>query len=83
MRRGELYRFRDPASVDGTGVVAFVVEFPPNGDGSQWVAVKWLGKHPSITWWPSLADLEEVYGHLGAAEVRWLDPDPFDTDGRT
>ena len=43
MRRGELYRYRDPSGVSGTGVVALVVEFPPNEDGHQWVAAKWLG----------------------------------------
>lgn len=80
MRRGELYRFRDPSGVSGTGVVALLVEFPPNDDGQQWVAVKWLGKHPSATFWTSVGDLLEVHGHLGASEIRWLDPDPFDFD---
>src|SRR5689334_15121865 len=43
MRRGELYNYRDPASIRGTGVVALLVEFPPTGDGHQWVAMQWLG----------------------------------------
>ncbi|WP_432877168.1 hypothetical protein ACQPYH_28180 [Kribbella sp. CA-245084] len=67
--------------MSGTGVVALVVEFPPNEDGQQWVAVKWLGRNPSLTFWPGVGDLLEVHGHLGASEIRWLDPDPFDPDG--
>lgn len=81
MRRGELYRYRDPSGVSGTGVVALVVEFPPNQDGQQWVALKWLGPNPSLTFWQGVGDLLEVHGHLGASEIRWLDPDPFDADG--
>ncbi|RZT17490.1 hypothetical protein EV649_5036 [Kribbella sp. VKM Ac-2569] len=80
MRRGELYRYRDPSGVSGTGVVALVVEFPPNEDGHQWVAAKWLGPNPCMTFWPGIAHLLEVHGHLGASEIRWLDPDPFDSD---
>ncbi|WP_202873713.1 hypothetical protein [Kribbella speibonae] len=83
MRRGELYRYRDPSGVSGTGVVALVVEFPPNDDGHQWVAAKWLGPHPCMTFWPSVGDLLEVHGHLGASEIRWLDPDPFEPDEDT
>ncbi|MFI5734988.1 hypothetical protein ACIA49_33055 [Kribbella sp. NPDC051587] len=80
MRRGELYNYRDPASIRGTGVVALLVEFPPTGDGHQWIAMQWLGKHPCLTFWPSIGDLLEVHAHLGAAEIRWFDPDPFDVD---
>ncbi|GAA1716470.1 hypothetical protein GCM10009745_76210 [Kribbella yunnanensis] len=80
MRRGELFRYRDPSGVRGTGVVGLVVEFPPNEDGLQWIALKWLGKFPSLTFWPSIEGLLEVHGHLGASEVRWLDPDPFDPE---
>lgn len=80
MRRGKLYRYRDPSGVSGTGVVALVVEFPPNEDGQQWVAAKWLGPNPCMTFWPGIAELLEVHGHLGASEVHWIDPDPFDPD---
>ncbi|WP_405056856.1 hypothetical protein OG474_29465 [Kribbella sp. NBC_01505] len=80
MRRGELYNYRDPAGVRGTGIVALLVEFPPNDDGQQWVALQWLGRYPCLTMWPSIADLLEVHAHLGAAEIRWLDPDPYDVD---
>lgn len=80
MRRGELYRYRDPSGVSGTGVVALVVEFPPNEDGQQWLVVKWLGPYPCVTFWPGVGEFLEVHGHLGASEIRWLDPDPFDPD---
>lgn len=81
MRRGELYRYRDSFGVGGTGVVALLVEFPPNEDGHQWLAVKWLGHNPHMTFWPGIGDLLETHGHLGESEIRWLDPDPFDPDG--
>jgi hypothetical protein len=82
MRRGELYRYRDPSGVSGTGVVALVEEFPPNDDGHQWLAVKWLGEHPAMTFWTSVGDLLHVHGHMGASYIRWLDPDPFSPDDR-
>lgn len=78
MRRGELYRFRDPSGVSGTGVVALLVEFPPDDEGRQWVVLKWLGKCPSVNFYSNVADLLEVHGHLGASDIRWLDPDPFE-----
>lgn len=80
MRRGELYRYRDPSGVSGTGVVALLVEFPPDHEGHQWVVAQWLGRNPCISFWPGIGDLLEVHGHAGASEVRWLDPDPFDPD---
>lgn len=80
MRRGELYCYRDPSGASGTGVVALIVEFPPNRDGQQCVVASWLGEHPRITVWPGIYDLLAVDGHLGASEIRWLDPDPFDSD---
>jgi hypothetical protein len=78
MRRFELYRYRDPSGVSGTGVVAIGLEFPPDHEGHQWIALKWLGRNPALTLWPSLYDLLEVHGHLGASDVRRLDPDPFE-----
>ncbi|GAA1668163.1 hypothetical protein GCM10009745_08240 [Kribbella yunnanensis] len=79
MRRFELCRYRDPSDVSGTGVVALGVEFPPDHEGHQWVALKWLGIHPAMTFWPSVFDLLEIHGHLGASEVLWLDPDPLES----
>jgi hypothetical protein len=62
----------------GTGVVAIGVEFPFDERRNTWVALKWLGANPGLTFWPSVDDLLEVHGHLGAAEVHWLDPDVAD-----
>jgi hypothetical protein len=70
MRRFELYRFRDPSGVSGTGVVAHGVEFL---DGS--VSLRWLGPYPATAVWPDIETLLAVHGHLGASEVRWLDPE--------
>ncbi|GAA1580335.1 hypothetical protein GCM10009789_37710 [Kribbella sancticallisti] len=81
MRRGELYRCRDPSGVSGTGVVALLVEFPPNEDGQRWVAVNWLGHNPCIAFWPGIGELLDIHGHMGASEIRWLDTDPFAADG--
>jgi len=75
MRRFELFSKRDPSGGSGTGIVALGVEFPFDDRGNAWVALKWLGGHPGLTLWPSIDDLLEVHGHLGAAEVLWLDPD--------
>jgi hypothetical protein len=72
-RRFELYRFRDPSGGGGTGVVAQGTEYS-NG----WVSLAWLGQWPSMSVWPDIDSMLEVHGHLGASEVRWLDPDPDD-----
>ncbi|WP_199238452.1 hypothetical protein [Kribbella steppae] len=69
--------------MSGTGVVALGIEFPPDERGQQWIALKWLGKFPSLVFWPSIADLLEVHGHLGASDVRWFDSDPFDAEDQT
>ena len=37
-----------------------------------------LGKCPSLNFYANVADLLEVHGHLGASDIRWLDPDPFE-----
>ncbi|MGW6197276.1 hypothetical protein ACWF0M_14130 [Kribbella sp. NPDC055110] len=78
MRRFELFSKRDPSGGVGTGIVAIGVEFPSDEQGTAWVALKWLGANPGIAFWPSVDDLLEVHGHLGAAEVLWLDPDEAD-----
>lgn len=78
MRRFELFSNRDPSGGMGTGVVAIGVEFPFDERRNTWVALKWLGANPGLTFWPSIDDLLEVHGHLGAAEVHWLDPDVDD-----
>ncbi|GAA3144530.1 hypothetical protein JOF29_005721 [Kribbella aluminosa] len=78
MRRFELFSKRDPSGGIGTGIVAIGVEFPIDEQRNAWVVLKWLGEYPGIAFWPSVDDLLEVHGHLGAAEVLWLDPDETD-----
>lgn len=79
MRRFELISKRDPSGGIGTGIVAVGVEFPIDQQRHAWVVLKWLGA-PGIAFWPSVGDLLEVHGHLGAAEVLWLDPDEADQE---
>lgn len=69
-RRFELHRDHDVSGVSGTGVVADGVEWP---DGS--VSIRWRGERPSIVFWHSLADAEQVHGHGGATRFVWLDSD--------
>lgn len=80
MRRGKLFRYRDPSGVRGTGVVALLVGFRPDGDANQRVVVRRLGHNPHSAFWPGIGDLLEIHGHLGASEIRWLDPDTFDPE---
>jgi hypothetical protein len=75
MRRGELYRYRDPSGVSGTGVVAQVVQF-----STGWVAIGWLGEHPAVGVWPDIETALAVHGHSGATEVRWLEPEETGTE---
>jgi hypothetical protein len=74
-RRFELYRYRDPGGVSGTGVVAHGCEFL---DGS--VSLRWLGDYPCTSVWSDIDSMLAVHGHLGASEVRYLDSDPFEAE---
>jgi hypothetical protein len=74
-RRFELYRYRDPGGVSGTGVVAHGCEFV---DGS--VSLRWLGDNPCTSVWTDIDSMLAVHGHLGASDVRYLDADPFEVD---
>ncbi|MBM0235942.1 hypothetical protein JNW88_00370 [Micromonospora sp. ATA32] len=74
-RRFELHRDHDVSGVSGTGVVADGVRWP---DGS--VSIRWRGERPSIVFWHSLADAEQVHGHGGATRFMWLDDGPANDD---
>jgi hypothetical protein len=76
--RGELYCFRDPMGVRGTGVIAQVTQF-----STGWIAVAWISDTTSVEVWPDLDTMLSVHGHLGASEVRWLDPEPEETTAET
>jgi hypothetical protein len=78
MRRFELLSMRDPSGGIGTGVVAIGVEFPFDEQRNAWIVIRWLGTNRGLAFWPIIDDLLEVHGHLGAAEVLWLDPDEAD-----
>lgn len=77
LRRFELVRHEDESGVSGTGTVAVGVEFP-NG----YVEIQWLNdRNPNVstkvnghTSYPGgIKDVEEVHGHDGRTEVRWID----------
>lgn len=61
-----LYRDEDVHDFSGTGVVAYVVEFP---DGTA--VMRWCvdGKPKTTTVYDSLADVIEIHGHDGRT---WL-----------
>lgn len=67
-RRFVLVRHTDFGGVSGTGIVADGCEFP-NGK----VAVAWRGKRPSVAIYDSMLAVEDVHGHKGATEVRFVD----------
>ncbi|MGV9579736.1 hypothetical protein ACWDRZ_24090 [Streptomyces sp. NPDC003509] len=63
-----LVRDRDVTEVSGTGSVADGVLWP---DGT--VSIRWCGPRPSVVFWDSLEDAEQVHGHGGATRFVWDD----------
>lgn len=68
MRRFTLVRHADVSGVSGTGVVAEGVEF-----AHGWVALCWVSRLTSMTFFWSVADVERIHGHEGMTEIVWLD----------
>lgn len=68
MRRFYLDRIWDETGVSGTGHVAQGVKFA-NG----WVAMVWLTSVTSLSFYPSIQDVETIHGHAGKTRIVWID----------
>ncbi len=68
MKTFELIRHEDESGISGTGKVAEGIEFS-NGK----CALCWISKYRSVAVYDSLRELEQIHGHDGKTEVRWLD----------
>lgn len=66
MKNFKLVRNKDITGISGTGYVAQGCEFD-NG----LVAITWLGKVQSITFYNSIADAETIHCHAGATVIEW------------
>jgi hypothetical protein len=67
MRLFVLDRHEDVTGTSGTGVVAEGVQF---SDGA--VAIRWRSDTPSTIHYDSIDDVQQVHGHNGRTEVRWV-----------
>lgn len=68
MRRFQLFRRQDVSGVSGTGIVAEGVEFQHG-----WVALCWVSRLTSLSFYWSVADVERIHGHDGRTEILWID----------
>lgn len=69
MRRFVLDRSVDSTGTSGTGVVAEGVQFS-NGQ----VVIHWLSQLEAINVYANAVVLEQLHGHGGNTQVRWMDP---------
>lgn len=74
---GRLVRESDVSGISGTGHVADLVRWADDS-----VSVRWLGEHPSIVYWTSMASVEHVHGHGGATRIVWDNPQSAPPDLR-
>ncbi len=69
MRRFVLDRSVDATGTSGTGVVAEGVQFS-NGQ----VVIHWLSQLEAINVYANAVVLEQLHGHGGNTQVKWIDP---------
>lgn len=70
-RRFHLQRAIDITGASGTGRVADGIQWP---DGT--VSIRWRGERPSVVFWGSIDDAEQVHGRGGASRIIWDDDNP-------
>lgn len=68
MRRFNLVRTEDASGVSGTGIVAEGVEFS-NGQA----CMRWLSQLSAVAIYDNIRVLEEIHGHEGRTEIKWID----------
>lgn len=66
MKNFYLDRITDKSGVSGSGRIAEGCEFT-NG----WCALTWLTGKPTLSWYSSIEDLENIHGHGGATRITW------------
>lgn len=71
-RRFELHRRYDVNGVSGTGTVAFGTVYP-----SGRVTLAWTCSDVrSVSVFDDVAEVEQIHGHSGLTDIRWIDPEP-------
>lgn len=68
-RTGTLVREKDISGVSGTGIVAWVVQFPDGITVTRWCSTP--TRQTCI--WDSVHDLIAIHGHGGATVIQWDD----------
>lgn len=71
-RRFELYRRYDVTGVSGTGTIAFGTLYPTGRVTLAWCC----SDVRSVSVYDDVAEVEEIHGHRGLTELRWIDPAP-------
>jgi hypothetical protein len=66
-RSGVLVRDDDETGVSGTGVVAWIVEFPDGVTVTRWAVTD--VRQTCV--WRSVADVEAIHGHGGKTRIAW------------
>jgi len=67
-----LERQVDLSGVSGTGIVGIGIIFP-NG----WCSMCWLTDHNTVTFFPSIEEVQAVHGHDGATRIMIQQVAPF------
>lgn len=67
MKLFQLERIEDSGGRSGTGIVAQGVQFD-----SGWVAMTWIHEIKSMTFFPSMDNVEYIHTHDGKSRIVWL-----------
>lgn len=68
VKRFKLIRHEDISGISGIGHIADGVCWP---DGS--CTIRWRGKYPSVVYWQSIEEAEQIHGHNGCTTIEWVD----------
>jgi hypothetical protein len=66
-RAGRLVRAQDETGISGTGVVAWIVEFPDGVAVTRWAVTD--VRQTCV--WSSVDDVEAIHGHNGKTRIEW------------
>jgi hypothetical protein len=68
MRRFFVQRNTDASGVSGTGKVAEGCLYD-----NHWIGLVWLGKHVTLSFYPSIDEVIAIHGHGGNTSIVWID----------
>ena len=77
-RRFVLHRRYDLTGVSGTGVIAYGTRYPTGRVTLAWCC----SDVRSVTVYDDIAEVQQIHGHGGLTDIRWIDEEASAVDDR-